>query len=160
MHRNDNPKELLGIAVMMEDGAIRFYRELALLSDNPKVKEFCARLAEEEARHFSTYQQMQMTWAATFRPAPVSEEAFAALLDKAKGSSADAGDVAEEMKALGEHGALIVAIKRETEAVEFYEQLLKVFPQHAEVISQIVREEDSHVDRLEELTAGMEYLPT
>jgi rubrerythrin len=147
------PRELLGIAMVMENDALHFYKELAAQAGNARVRKFCMQLAIEEARHFAVYQEMQQEWAATYRAAPVDEKEFAALLAKGKGMSPAGDAVAARIKALGEHGALIVAIEREKGAVRFYEQLLKIFPQHAEVINQIIREEDSHAEQLEDLAA-------
>lgn len=155
MQTNDIPLEMLGIAMTMEQSSARFYRELAAQSGNARVRQFCMKLAMDEGRHYSIYQEMQMEWAATYRSAPLKGDEFAALKALAQSISPDPGDVAARVKTLGEHGALIAAIEREKQAIEFYERLLGVFPQHAELINQIIREEDGHAEHLEDLAAAV-----
>jgi rubrerythrin len=55
---NVDDQEIIDAAVNLESKTMFFYDEIAKSTDNPKLKEFCERLAKEEHMHFEVLQKI------------------------------------------------------------------------------------------------------
>lgn len=55
---NVDDQEIIDAAINLESKTMFFYDEIAKSTDNPKLKEFCERLAKEEHMHFEILQKI------------------------------------------------------------------------------------------------------
>lgn len=152
MKQDKQGADIFSVAIAMEIGSMQFYRALLEAARNAKMQEFCARSVEDETRHLALFRQMQMEWTASFRLSPMPRQEFEQQQAQVQ---KDAQADLDLVRHLADEGAmekvLARAIMRESGAVHFYEQLIKAHPQHADAIGAIIREEDGHLERLQDL---------
>jgi rubrerythrin len=142
-------REILEMAMAIEEIARSFYGALAFGSDDPEVRAFCVRAAREEARHFDTIKAILDTWhGSSARDATYLDEGDECILPANK--RIPPNPVALHRLAIGGdlEAALEMAISLETDAIHFYEGMLSSFPRAEKTLHATIVEEVSHLRNL------------
>jgi rubrerythrin len=136
-------RDLYRLAVLMEEEGKAFYLKLAEKALDPKLKELCAGLAEEEALHRQLFQDKLNRW----RPLGYNRLTWPAFLEKVKQEgffeNAPAENATEDQMAA-------YAIRQEIKTAEFYQLFEPAFPEawKRERLQNLVSEERSHEAKL------------
>jgi rubrerythrin len=145
-------REILKMAMKMEEIGRGFYQALAFGSDNPEVRSFCIRASREEARHFATLKALHDTWgrSSTRSAACLDEDDECVQLAR---EQILPNPVAVHRTAIGGdlEAALDMAIRLKTDAIHFYEGMFSSFPAAGAVLHIIIVEEASHLRSLDVL---------
>ncbi len=146
--RHVHLRHLLLMGVEAEKEGVRFYTRFERMSEDQGVRDLCARLAQDEARHRKLLEETLERW----RPIPADEAAMAELRDELtrKGlfdtPPLDTTDA--EM--------LDFALGIEEKTAEFYASFEKEFPETWKKahIEQLVLDEKAHARDLRELSGN------
>jgi len=141
-----NSQDVFEMALRMEKIGKDFYEALATASDDEAVRQFCAKAAADEAKHYETFCWMREH---------LKRRGTKAALDAVRAHRLEClvkeqiqPDAAAVQKvALGGclKDALAMAIAMEQDAVKFYQGLLGVRPELAEPLKAIIEEENGHL---------------
>jgi rubrerythrin len=146
-------REIIEMAMAMEEIARDFYGALALGSDDPQVGSFCIRASREEAKHFGVLNLLRDTWMAA------SAGMDAHRLDE----DDECVQLAKEQilpDPVAVHGVAVggdldaafeTAIQMETDSIRFYQGLIKVLPRAEKALGAIVGQEMNHLWHLQNL---------
>lgn len=141
--------DVIQAAIAMEQTGMDFYQALSKVSDDQKVRNFCARLAAQEANHRRRFEMMLHRNCPTCRPDP---QAMTDLAAKAK-QYIQPDPVAVKEVAIGGNlaDALNMAMQMEQHAIDFYRQIADTLKELAQEIQPIVDEETRHLQMLRSL---------
>jgi rubrerythrin len=139
--------EVFQVAMDMEQVGRDFYEALAMGSDNLEVRKFCARTAKEEEAHYKTFQRLRDQ---QNKGRMLSERTLFELQQMGK-SIVQPSPSAVKQVAIGGSlkDALEMAINMEKNAIYFYQTLSNNQPEIAEVIKQVIKEEQSHLAKFQ-----------
>ena len=154
---NFTGREILEMALRIEENGMKFYGDASKASKNEKVKKIFRNLAEEEAKHIKIFTDMKklmpeetvaegfdpyITEASLYLRAIADTEVFASYEEGAK--------FAEEVG--GEKEVLDYAIGMEKDSILFYYEFLKIVrDRDREVLDGLIDQEKSHLSRLSSL---------
>lgn len=136
-------RDLFRLSVALEEIGHQNYLRMQRKAADPGVRELCAWLAEEEARHRGFSQGFLDKW----RSLPPDGFEWAALLEKARQQGFFSDPPGEDAT---EDEMAAFAIAQEVKSVEFYSLFEEAFPgawKRAK-LRQLVEEERSHEARL------------
>lgn len=146
--------DIFEMAAGMERIGKDFYEALAGCCDNSKVREFCLRAAVEETNHLAAFHVLRDRWRQSAATRPVSPDEAAALAAVAKQHIQPDPQSVHAVAVGGSlPNALNLAIGMEQDSVRFYQGLLSVCPDSAQVIRSIIAEENKHLGSLRLLRA-------
>jgi rubrerythrin len=141
--------DVFEMAIGMEKIGKDFYEALSQVCDDPKVRQFCAVAAGDEAKHRATFQFMRDQWAQTVKANRVTPEVAEELAALAKGRiQPDPKDVRKVAIGGNLADALKLAMYMEQDAISFYGELCVRMPDAAKAIQGIVEEEKRHLANL------------
>ena len=145
-------RDIFTIAMKIEENGKAFYAKMAQ-QDNQEIRGLFAFLAEEEGRHYHTFERMRekLSERPTVESAPTEYfDYLQAFVD----NSIFRQELSEQEQAALQAfpAAIEYSIGRETDSILYYHEIKGfVPPSEAEIIEQIIREERRHYLRLTEL---------
>jgi rubrerythrin len=141
-----NSQDVFEIALRMEKIGKDFYEALAVASDDEAVRQFCAKAAADEARHYETFCWMREHMKRR-GPKAAPDAVRAHRLECLVKEQIQPDPAAVQKVAIGGRlkDALAMAIAMEQDAVKFYQGLLGVMPDLADPLKAIVEEENEHL---------------
>jgi len=144
----DDAKKIIETAIKKEIEAYTFYHGVADKAKNPVLKELFTELAGEEMKHRELLQGMLTK--------DISKMKFDPSHDYKVGDNLPTPDLKVGMKPLE---GLVVAIKKELEAMQMYTQLAKLASDTETqfLFSQLANMERSHKSRLEDIYTNMAF---
>ncbi|MBI5587561.1 MAG: ferritin family protein [Deltaproteobacteria bacterium] len=154
-------KEVLTMAVRIEENGMRFYTDAARAAKSDGLKELFKVLAEEEGRHIKIFSELKRLVADDtvnegFDP-QLSEASLylKAIADTEVFTRADKGKkVARQVH--DEKGALKVAIDMEKDSLLFYYELQRLIRERDKaVIESLIEQEKEHVRKLTEAQTSL-----
>ena len=146
--KTDDAKKIIEDAINKEIEAYTFYRGIADKVKDKALKELFAELAGEEKKHREFLQGVLTK--------DVAKMKFDASHDYKVGDNLPTPDLSVNMKPLE---GLVVAIKKELEAMQMYTQLAKLAKDTETqfLFSQLANMERSHKARLEDIYTNMAF---
>lgn len=139
-------RDVLQIAILIEQQGVQFYGQLAQMSSDIKVKELCVKLACDEASHKKLFEDMLSRWPSL----PVDQQYLNSYIQELKnnGLFSDMPFINTSVENL-----LKYAIVYEDQTVDFYQSLERKFPElwKQAHIHQIVMVERGHSRSLKSL---------
>ncbi len=151
-------RELIRIAIGIEQRGIIFYDVIARSTDNTRLKEIFEHLVNMERDHIKIFQSM-IEKADADQPSPINNEYsgyLQALIDNAVFTDES---ITSEMATNAENDAqaLELGLNAEKDSILFYYSLKELFPDTSHsVINKIIEEEKSHLEQLSELKKQLE----
>jgi len=147
-------KEILDMALQLEQRGISFYSACANASDAPQVKEVFALLENQEKMHYQIFARMKGQPADSLLPESYPGEyrsyIEAFVKNKVFDSSESAARKAERMD--NPLDAVDWAVAFEQRSVDFYTALAeKVRSSDADAVNRIIAEEKRHIEQLHAL---------
>ncbi len=149
--------EVLQFAIRIEENGERFYREMARISSEDKLKKIFEILADEEVSHRETFEKMLAGVESYQPPESYPGEYFAYLRAYAEGVIFSPEVQEEARNALNDiNSALNFAIRRELDSVLYYQEIKRLVPERErETIENIIEEERKHFLRLKEVKKSL-----
>lgn len=145
--------EALNIAVETEKLGIEFYGKLVDLVKDKQLKEFFEHLRQEEARHLVKYLDLKKQYEQRDKKIEFEDEVqlyFRAISESEIFKKA--GMTIKELENISLKEAVTRALEFEKDTLLFFYSLWDtVEPEHKDVLREIVREERSHIIRLNNL---------
>lgn len=156
-------REVLEMAVKIEENGIHFYTDAGKASKNRKIKDLFKTLAEEETKHAKVFADLKKyasedTVAEGFDPYIAEASLYLkALADSEVFTRADEGSrLAKKIK--GEKDVVQFAIDMEKDSILFYYELDRMIRQKdKEVISRLIDQEKEHLKKLSTLLAEIAF---
>lgn len=147
----EDVKKIISTAIDREVEAYTFYRSIADKVKDKALKDLFAELAGEEKKHREFLQ--------AFLTRDIKQMKFAAGHDYKVGDALPTPPLTAEMKPLD---GLVLAIKKELEAMQMYTQLAKAAADTETqlLFSQLANMERGHKARLEDLYTNMAFPET
>jgi rubrerythrin len=144
----DDAKKIISTAIDREVEAYTFYRSISEKVKDPSLKKLFTELAGEEKKHREFLQ--------AFLAKDVAKLHFAAGKDYKVGDSLPTPPLTMDLKPLD---GLVIAIKKELEAMQMYSQLanLSTDTEQQLLFGQLANMERSHKARLEDLYTEMAF---
>jgi rubrerythrin len=144
-------KTVLGWALRIEANGEAFYREVAARAQDREVKLLFEDLANQEQRHYRTFERM-LDRLPVANGASADPSEYEAYLRTALGNALFGGldnGLVLARQAADEAAALRAAIAFEKDTLLFFHDLREMVPvAHREALTAIVQEESSHVRQL------------
>ena len=144
--------EIIEIAVQIEKNGERVYREAIGQSKNPELDNLLLQMAEEELEHTNWFLNLKDEIEKS-QDRPQVEEMDAPLVKDLMGKQAFSLDDVNFSRVKNSKELIDIFIEFENDTVLFYE-MLKTFlvdEKTIEHLEKIIREEASHIQRLEDL---------
>lgn len=148
-------REVLKIAMKIEQNGENFYKEYAERSASKEIKEVFNFLAAQEVEHYRRYERMLKT----LKPAQIEKrypgriDAYLKALAKESVFKKDKEAKAALDRIDNDREALEFAKEIEVDSIIFYEQMKKTLPfSEKKVIKEIIVEEERHLKMIEEMT--------
>ncbi|MDH3973273.1 MAG: ferritin family protein [Deltaproteobacteria bacterium] len=152
--------EVMTIAIQIEKNGLNFYNAMAAKSENKEAKELFKFLADEEVKHYSTFQKLLNGLKKLEISAYDQEEYnnYLGALTSSRVFNRDA-NTAEFVKDLTDLDAVEIAIEAEKDSILFYYELLEqAFSEDKNEIEKVIKEEKIHYAKLiklkKDLSAG------
>ena len=144
----DDAKKIISTAIEREVEAYTFYRTISDKVKDPALKKLFGELAGEEKQHREFLQGMLTK--------DVAKMSFDAKKDYKVVNAMPSPPLSADMKPLD---GLVVAIKKELEAMQMYSQLagLSTETEQKFLFTQIANMESGHKARLEDLYTNMAF---
>ena len=144
----DDAKKIIETAINKEIEAYTFYHGVADKAKNPMLKDLFTELAGEEKKHREFLQGVLTK--------DIAKMKFDASHDYKVGDNLPTPDLKVDMKPLE---GLVVAIKKELQAMQMYTQLAKLSKDTETqfLFSQLANMERSHKARLEDVYTNMAF---
>lgn len=153
-------KEILDMAVRIEENGMRFYSDAAKGAKSKELKELFKALSEDEATHIKMFLDLKKLLVDNTGEGfdPYIEDAQNYLRTMADGevfTNPDAGkETAKAVK--GEEEAIKLAIGMEKDSLLFYYELERMIREKdRKVVESIIEQEKEHVRRLTALHANL-----
>ena len=154
---NFTGREILEMALRIEENGMRFYSDASKASKNKDVKELFRRLAEEEAHHIKVFTEMKK-----LMPGDTVAEGFDPYITEASlylRAIADTEVFTEPGKGAGfakevgdEKEVLNLAIDMEKDSILFYYEFLKIVrDKDRAILDALIEQEKSHLSKLSSL---------
>ena len=151
-----NPRELLALAIKIEENGFDYYSRMAAQVQNPAVKELFELLAKAEEQHIVDFNKIRDLM--PDQPYEIPEEYNSPEIEGYLRSFADgkvfphlrsADDIAREIKS--EEAAIQHAISFEKDAIIFFSEIYDMLP--ADVpergsVAQLIHQEKIHIAKL------------
>jgi rubrerythrin len=146
--KTEDAKKIIETAIKKEIEAYTFYHGVANKAKNPMLKDLFTELAGEEKKHREFLQEMLTK--------DIAKMKFDPSHDYKVGDNLPTPDLNVGMKPLE---GLIVAIKKELEAMQMYTQLAKLAKDTETqlLFSQLANMERGHKARLEDIYTNMAF---
>ena len=146
--KTEDAKKIIETAINKEIEAYTFYHGIAGKAKNPMLKDLFTELAGEEKKHREFLQGMLTK--------DIAKMKFDASHDYKVGDNLPTPDLNVGMKPLE---GLVVAIKKELQAMQMYTQLAKLAKDTETqfLFSQLANMERSHKARLEDIYTNMAF---
>ena len=141
-------KNILSIAIAREVEAYTFYRSVADRANDANLKKLFDELAGEEQNHRETLQDILTTGVSSLKFNPSRDYKVAETLDAPK--------LTPDLKPID---GLILAIRKELEAMQMYTQLAAVQDEEEKkkVFLELANMERGHKARLEDIYTNMAF---
>ncbi len=150
-------KEVLDMAIKIEENGLRYYADAAKASKNDRLKEVFKVLANEECDHIRVFSELKRTL--TDKDCQEGFDAYAdeaalylsAIADTEVFTNPDKGrDLARQVK--DEKDAVRTALDMEKDSLLFYYEVVKMIREKdKDVVENLIEQEKSHVKKLTEL---------
>jgi rubrerythrin len=146
--KSDDAKKIISTAIEREVEAFTFYRTISDKVQDPALKKLFGELAGEEKQHREFLQGMLTK--------DVAKMSFDAKKDYKVVNAMPSPPLSADMKPLD---GLVVAIKKELEAMQMYSQLagLSTVTEQKFLFTQLANMESGHKARLEDLYTNMAF---
>ena len=143
-------EEVFQIALELEETGQVFYEAVAAACGNEQVARLCRRLAQQEAAHYKTFQQMQKRPPDDPASRPLNAEGLGYVQAMVNQRVVPDPGKAREMAAKGSLAeTLDLAIRMENDSISFYTGMLDMVDGgDAEAVRRIIREEQRHAQEL------------
>jgi rubrerythrin len=144
----EDARKIISDAIESEKEAYAFYNSVSNRAKDPALKKLFAELAGEETKH-RVFLEGVLT-------KDVADLHFAATKDYKVGDELPTPKLTEDLKPLE---GLVIAIKKELEAMQMYTQLatLSTDPEQELLFSQLATMERGHKARLEDIYTNMAF---
>lgn len=149
-------KEILEIAVRIEENGLRFYTDAGTASKTTRTKELFRQLAEEERNHIRVFTDFKKLIKETAPDGPFDpDEADAplylrALADAEVMRPGEGGKTAERLSS--ERAVFDFAIQMEKDSLLFYYEMSRMIREKDKaVVDNLIEQEKSHLTRLSTL---------
>lgn len=147
-------KEVLEMAVKIEENGLKYYTDAAKASRNEKLKEVFKVLANEECDHIRVFSELKKSLSdKDYREGfdAYAEEAalyLCAIADTEVFTNPDKGrDLAQQVK--DEKDAVKIALDMEKDSLLFYYEILKmVRDRDRAVVENLIEQEKNHIKKL------------
>ncbi len=150
-------KEVLDMAVRIEENGMRFYNDASRGAKSQQLKELFSALAEEEASHIKTFLELKKALVGSGDSAgfdPYIEDAqqyLKSMADTEVFTNPEAGKAAAR-SLKSEEEAVILAIGMEKDSLLFYYELERMIRESdKKVIEALIEQEKEHVRKLTNL---------
>ena len=146
--KSDDAKKIISTAIEREVEAFTFYRTISDKVKDPALKKLFGELAGEEKQHREFLQGMLTK--------DVAKMSFDAKKDYKVVNAMPSPPLSADMKPID---GLVVAIKKELEAMQMYSQLagLSTVTEQKFLFTQLANMESGHKARLEDLYTNMAF---
>ena len=150
--------EILEIAMRIEENGQKLYRHAATLTGDSATKDVFAFLANEEAKHKTTFQGMLSKIEKYQPPESYPGEYFAYLRAYAEGIVFPPDRMEKELTNITDvESAVEFGVQREVESILYYLEVRNLVPEHQRAeIDRIADEERSHYLKLTDLKRGLQ----
>lgn len=136
--------DLISIAVQIEASGYVFYSKLAKDQQNPKLKEFFTRLADQERIHQQVFKNLiEQSKQSTSISSWIEDEISGYLKSFAEVSIFPAMEKTKQNLTLQQ--ALDISINVEKDSIIFYSELLKYIDEQRKTVEIIINEEKKHL---------------
>jgi len=147
-------KEVLEMAIKIEENGLKYYTDAAKASRNEKLKEVFKALADEECDHIRVFSELKKTLSdKDYQEGfdAYAEEAalyLCAIADTEVFTNPDKGrDLALQVK--DEKDAVRIALDMEKDSLLFYYEILKMIREKDRaVVENLIEQEKNHVKKL------------
>lgn len=148
-------KEILDLAIQIENNGKAFYQEMGGLVQDPELIEIYDFLANEEVKHIEAFNQIKETLKGD-RPYHVMEgEEFSLYLTTLADENVFKADGSGEKKAKevsGKIGGLDIGIQFEKDSILFFGELYRLIRENERaVIDRLIQEEKKHLLKLSDM---------
>ena len=142
-------RDILNIAVRIEENGERFYREAAEKAASYELKELLNVLARDEVRHKETFTKMLENLHPSGEPLSDEYQNYLKAYTERLIFSVDSKDFIEKMKNFDQLWAFDFAIQRELDSILYYYELKNIVARNDhQIIDKIISEERSHFEKL------------
>ena len=148
------PSEILKIALRIEENGREYYLEAKERASTPEMADLFGFLADEEVRHLEVFSKMLSDVGKEKFPESYPGEHDAYIRALAAGHVFTGDAVGKDMvaKAKDEKEILKFALGFEKDSILLYYEMLDLVPaSKKEVVEEVIREEKSHVRKLNEI---------
>lgn len=148
------PSEILKIALRIEENGREYYLEAKERATTPEMADLFGFLADEEVRHLEVFSKMLAGVGEGKVPESYPGEHDAYIRALAAGHVFTRDAVGKDMvaKAKDEKEILKFALGFEKDSILLYYEMLDLVPaSKREVVEEVIREEKSHVRKLDEI---------
>lgn len=136
--------DLVSIAVQIEANGYVFYSKLAKDQQNPELKEFFARLADQERIHQQVFKNLiEQTKQSTSISSWIEDEISGYLKSFAEVSIFPAMEKTKQNLTLQQ--AIDISINVEKDSIIFYSELLRYIGEQRKTVEIIINEEKKHL---------------
>lgn len=152
------PSEILKIALTIEENGREYYLEAKENASTPEMADLFGFLADEEVRHLEIFSKMLSGVGKEKVPEsyPGEHDAYIRALAASHVFTRDAVGKDMVAKAKDEKEILQFALGFEKDSILLYYEMLDLVPaSKREVVEEVIREEKSHVRKLNEILAGL-----
>ena len=151
-------KEVLDMAVKIEENGLKFYTDAGKTAKDKDVKALFKAIAEDEGRHIRVFQDLKKLLGETENAEPFDEETesyLRAFADTEVFASPEGGKkLGKEVSSEAE--AIDFAIGMEKDSILFYYEILKMIREKDKaVVDTLIDQEKDHLKRLTVLRAGL-----
>ncbi|MDD5644745.1 MAG: ferritin family protein [bacterium] len=146
--------EVVELGIQIEENGFDFYSDLASAIKDGKAKKVFAYLAVEESRHVKIFGKI-LSAVQDYEPVELYPEEYFSYLKKIADQSVftknnEGHNMASKIKTCEE--AVEIAVSFEEESIRFFEEAKKtVPPEDSLLIDKIILQEESHIEKLNEL---------
>jgi len=145
-------KDVLNIAVKIEENGERFYREAAKRSKSEEVKRLFEFLANDEVKHKETFSKMVRDFKVNDSEMTEEYQNYLKAYSDRLVFDDSGNEAVNEMKELDQVWAINFAIQRELDSVLYYYELKNIVAKSEHpLIDRIIDEERSHFTKLSKI---------
>lgn len=142
-------KDILNIAIQIEENGEKFYYEAAKSSNTPEIQELFSILAKDESKHRETFSNMLKDLSIQTEDMSPEYQAYLKAYTERLVFDKTSTEVAEGIKHFDQIGALNYATERELDSILYYYELRNmVSGSERDLIDKIILEERRHFERL------------
>ena len=147
-----SPREILDIAIRIEQNAEASYRNAAATAGNPAISVALQCMAEEEASHAKLFRDLREKLS-TASGNPIMEEMSRSLLEDLLGKKCFALDALETDPVDDLEQLVSISLEFENDTILFYQMIRKFIQDEVarNQVAVIIEEEKAHIEQLKKM---------